>query len=107
VSDTLREAVEAAERHAAGQGDLDRRFIEQLQADPRQILAASDEERAYLVVLLDFAGLRDEAAWVLRDVDTSGADNFGPGSLNADCFRGGQREAWIRRLALYALFRYQ
>jgi len=84
MSDAFREAVEAAERDAAGQGDLDRRLIGQLQADPGQILAASDEERAYLAVLLDFAGLCDDAAWVLGDISGLGSGDVNPVLRNTE-----------------------
>jgi hypothetical protein len=67
VSDVLRDAIAAAERHAAGQADLDSSSIDQLLSDPRRLQEGRDEERAYLALLLDFAGLRDEAILVLRD----------------------------------------
>jgi uncharacterized protein YegL len=77
VSDAIQEAIEAAERYVSGQGDLDGAYLEQLRADPRQFLTGRDKERAYLAMLLDFAGLRDEAVWVLRAIP-------GPGPAGAD-----------------------
>lgn len=66
MSELFQAAVNAAEMAAVGEGGPAGERIAQLLASPADARSGNDEERAYLAVLLDFIGLREESARILQ-----------------------------------------
>ena len=71
MNELLRETINAAERAVVGEDSQLQEYFERLLSNPSELQAGRDEERAYLAVLLDYIGCRDEAIHVLRDASDS------------------------------------
>src|SRR5579863_4177153 len=67
MNELLRETINAAERAVSGEDSQVQGYLERLLRNPSVLRSSTDEERAYLALLLDFIGMRGEAVRVLRD----------------------------------------
>jgi uncharacterized protein HemY len=67
MNELLWETINAAERAVVGEDSPVQDYFERLLSNPSELRSGGDEKRAYLAVLLDSLGLRDEAVRVLRD----------------------------------------
>jgi uncharacterized membrane protein len=66
MSESFRETVSAAERAVTGEDISVAAHVNRLISNPADVQSGTDEERAYLAVLLDFIGLREESARILE-----------------------------------------
>src|SRR5690242_691182 len=75
MNELYREAVSAAERALAEDYTLVQDRVERLMSNTVELQSCSDEEHAYLALLLDSIGLHDESIRILRNgADTGSAD---------------------------------
>ena len=76
MSELLRETINAAERVVAGEDSQVTDYLERLLNSPGELRSGEDSERTYLAALLDFIGLHDESARVLRDAPDAMSRNM-------------------------------
>jgi exopolysaccharide biosynthesis polyprenyl glycosylphosphotransferase len=75
MSELFLDTVSAAEMAVINEDIRVRGYVERLLGDPDEVQSGNDEERAYLAILLDSIGLRDESSRILQDAT-------GPGQVN-------------------------
>ena len=76
MSELLRETINAAERVVAGEDSQVADYLERLLNSPGELRSGEDSERIYLAALLDFIGLHEGSARVLRDAPDAMSRNM-------------------------------
>jgi Tfp pilus assembly protein PilF len=77
LTETFREAIEAAERAVVGRAEHDLETVARLVDGLEATLPGTYAARAYLAVLVDWLGLRDHATRILRWTDSRNAQANG------------------------------
>ncbi len=76
MSELLRETINAAEKVVTGEHSQVEDYLERLLSSPGELRSGEYSQRAYLAALLDFIGLHDESARVLRDAPDAMSRNM-------------------------------
>jgi exopolysaccharide biosynthesis polyprenyl glycosylphosphotransferase len=84
MNELFRKTVNTAERAIVGEDITVQDYLELLLNDPKELQSGDDEDRAYLAVLLDSMGLRDESIQVLQDAPDSGQNRTNAALRNVE-----------------------